>query len=659
MRRKTFSKRTLWRSLALLASLFCLLTLNASPALALSVNEYFSYTYDIQLSKTEVQGNEQFYATITGQATCKKDLPLAVSEARVIGRVTARHQSTGAEVVLNSQYTLTITTFPRKQGETASDTVVVPLSFPTTSKSGTYSLTGQLIEAKVKFVIWWDVTSQLPSTQPMQSVKFTSTSTDGGGGTGGGSGGSSEEEENGQPDYIDSNGHFTREVSLESPDQKVRLSIAQGTAGLTAQGDPISELDITELDEPPPPPEYHHAIGLAYEFSPHGATFSPPITVTFAYDDSLVPAGADEQKLFLAFWDSDSAEWVRLVSTVDKENNLITASISHFTPFYIFVPTRPANIKITDLTATPQEVYPGETVTITVTLTNTGDIEGTCEVSPKISNVVIETKNVTLAGGATETATFSVSKDTIGTFTVIADTLYARFTVKSPLPATFIINDLTINPIQADIGQEVTVSVHVNNTGEMADTFELRLKVNDEVVKTKLVTLKGSDGAIVPFTISREQPGTYTVSIGDRVGQFTVKKPSSPPEPRPATFNVSNLSISPTEVAVGKKVNISVLVTNIGELSGSYQVALRINNTVVATENVTLDAAATRQVTFTISQGTAGTYNVSVNNLQGTLIVNPPVSALEISHWWLTGTILAAVALIAITVWIIIRRRRA
>ncbi len=56
----------------------------------------------------------------------------------------------------------------------------------------------------------------------------------------------------------------------------------------------------------------------------------------------------------------------------------------------------------------------------------------------------------------------------------------------------------------------------------------------------------------------------------------------------PATFTVSTLSISPTEVEIGESIIISVLVTNTGAGSGTYEVTLKLDSVSVATKEVIL-----------------------------------------------------------------------
>ncbi|MFB0499862.1 MAG: PGF-pre-PGF domain-containing protein [Candidatus Hadarchaeaceae archaeon] len=94
--------------------------------------------------------------------------------------------------------------------------------------------------------------------------------------------------------------------------------------------------------------------------------------------------------------------------------------------------------------------------------------------------------------------------------------------------------------------------------------------------------------------------------------------------PAQAEFELSNLVIDPSEVGPGETITISIVVTNVGELEGTYTVTLKINNVVEATEDVTLAGGATETVTFTVSRDVEGTYNVEVDGLTGTFVVTTP-----------------------------------
>jgi hypothetical protein len=95
------------------------------------------------------------------------------------------------------------------------------------------------------------------------------------------------------------------------------------------------------------------------------------------------------------------------------------------------------------------------------------------------------------------------------------------------------------------------------------------------------------------------------------------------PEPRPAEFIISSLTITPGEVTTGSSVTIEVLVTNTGDLSSAYDVTLNIDNAVEATEKVTLAGGASHKVAFKVTRFTARTYSVNIGGQSGSFIVQP------------------------------------
>jgi len=84
---------------------------------------------------------------------------------------------------------------------------------------------------------------------------------------------------------------------------------------------------------------------------------------------------------------------------------------------------------ITGLDVTPEQVLPGQPVTVSAQVTNVGDSEGSYTVNLTVNGQVEQTKTVTLAPEATETVTFTVTKETLGSYTVSIGDLTEEFTV--------------------------------------------------------------------------------------------------------------------------------------------------------------------------------------------------------------------------------------
>lgn len=76
----------------------------------------------------------------------------------------------------------------------------------------------------------------------------------------------------------------------------------------------------------------------------------------------------------------------------------------------------PAAFEVVSLNVTPTEVTAGDTVNVTVEVKNTGGSESVYTATLTVNGAKAETKDVTVAPGATEAVTFSLVKDKAGTY---------------------------------------------------------------------------------------------------------------------------------------------------------------------------------------------------------------------------------------------------
>ena len=242
---------------------------------------------------------------------------------------------------------------------------------------------------------------------------------------------------------ISATGEVLEAVTVTSADGNASLTIPAGTIALDKDGKPLSSLTADVDTSPPDPPAGDTIIGLVYDFGPEGATFAPPITLTFAYDPDEVPEGAG---LVVMEWDEDADAWVEVKAedyTVDTETNTITLSVGGFSKYAIIAraapvplpaPPVPAAFSLSNLAVQPTEIKPGELVTITVTVANTGGTQGSYTVALKLNEVEEAEKSVIVAAGGSEIVTFSVSREEAGSYSVTVDGLSASFTVVAPAP---------------------------------------------------------------------------------------------------------------------------------------------------------------------------------------------------------------------------------
>jgi|GEM_PF-1786954 len=266
----------------------------------------------------------------------------------------------------------------------------------------------------------------------------------------------------------------------------------------------------------------------------------------------------------------------------------------------------------------------------------------------ELDNITVDTVDKKVCGETTHLTPFA-----------ILTAAPAAPTPAAPTPASFQISKLTVMPGEVEIGEHITISCFVENTGDLAGTYKVELMINGEVVSFRDVSLDGKSSVTLSFNITAEAAGLFGVSINGLTGRFTVKAPPVVEAPKGPDIFTSNLSVTPAEVAPGESVTVSVQVANRGDQEGSYLVQLKIDGVVTQTKRVTLAAGASETVEFTVSQNTAGIYLASINDESASFTVKKPAAAPPAGiNWALIGGIIGGVAVVAAAVLLLLRRRR-
>lgn len=332
---------------------------------------------------------------------------------------------------------------------------------------------------------------------------------------------------------IEFDGEILKKIEATSEDGMLTLTIAKGTISLDKYGKRLKSLEAAVDVSPPEPPEDAHIIGLPYVFGPDGATFDPPITFTWSYDPDALPEGVAEEDLVIAYYDATAGKWVELKCVVDAANNKITASVSHFTTFAIVGAAKPAAFTLSSLVISPTEVAPGEKVNVSVSVANTGALEGSYTVVLKVNGVKEAEKSVTVAAGKSQDVSFTVAREDAGSYSVVVDGLSGTFTVVAPplAPAAFSVSNLSIQPQEVKPKETVTITVSVANTGGTEGSYAVVLKINGVKEAEKSVTVAAGGSETVSFPVTKEEAATYDVAVNGLSGSFTVIAPAVPPKP--------------------------------------------------------------------------------------------------------------------------------
>jgi len=106
---------------------------------------------------------------------------------------------------------------------------------------------------------------------------------------------------------------------------------------------------------------------------------------------------------------------------------------------------KPAEFEVVSLDIAPNPVVVGGGATITVTIENLGEAVGTYTASLLVDGLVEQTRDVTLAGGATRSVTFLVSRDSPRSYIIEIGDLDEILMVREPVrldTGTYLVKDL-------------------------------------------------------------------------------------------------------------------------------------------------------------------------------------------------------------------------
>ncbi|NHN47055.1 hypothetical protein G9464_05515 [Halostella sp. JP-L12] len=161
----------------------------------------------------------------------------------------------------------------------------------------------------------------------------------------------------------------------------------------------------------------------------------------------------------------------------------------------------------------------------------------------------------------------------------------------------------------APVNDTVTVTADVEAPDDR-EAGAVELRVEGDVVERRHVSFEDDDERTVEFNVNTTglAPGTYVHGVftedDGEVAQITLTEQN-------ASFNVSNLS-APADAPVGENVTVNATITNDGEANDTQNVTARLNGSVAAQENVTLDAGEETTVSLNVSADEEGTYYLGV-----------------------------------------------
>ncbi|SDX76109.1 Ig-like domain-containing protein [Halobellus clavatus] len=350
---------------------------------------------------------------------------------------------------------------------------------------------------------------------------------------------------------------------------------------------------------------------------------------------------------------TDGTYEAALETAVDTSGTGITATVEDS----VSVEGSTANFTAS-IAGTNEPVVAGETLEITATIENVGNESGTQQVSLNAGGQERDTESVQLDPGTNTTVTLSwtTAESEDGTYqaTVATEHDTASTAVQVREPA-FV--DITIDSTNAPVvvGEHLTVTATIENTGDVSGTQTIRLSVNGTERNSTTRTLGPAESQEVQLTWNTTgvDAERYTVEVAssDDIATGTVSVQAAA-----ANISVDSSSLSTDTTTAGGTVTVTATVNNTGAVAGTETIALSAGDTQLAMQEVTIDAGNTTEITFAEYGASLdpGTYEVRVGNRSaGTLTIEESSSGTGAPGFGV-GTAVGALVLVAL--WA--RRRR-
>ncbi len=246
--------------------------------------------------------------------------------------------------------------------------------------------------------------------------------------------------------YTNNDGLFNLASEAWSEDRKVSVRFGKGVLAQTKDETQLKFVKIVPVESPAPAPAGSRFIGEVYELTPEGAHFTPSVTMIMYYGAGGLPEGIGANSLVIVVYDAETKSWQPLESAVNQAETSVTTGIPHFSIYALTgkkaapretvkpVPA-PARFSLSGLMVNPVSVLPGESVTVSTRISNTGESDGEYEVVLKVNGEVEKVKAVSIKTGSSETVSFDVSQASPGDYEVEINGNKVVYTVRAVKPA--------------------------------------------------------------------------------------------------------------------------------------------------------------------------------------------------------------------------------
>jgi len=189
----------------------------------------------------------------------------------------------------------------------------------------------------------------------------------------------------------------------------------------------------------------------------------------------------------------------------------------------------------------------------------------------------------------------------------------------------FEVQSLELNPNnRVIVNEKFTVIADISNTSKDEAIYNVPVMVNGIADDRKSLLLPPGQSQQVQFTLSRSNPGTYEIRVGDKSASIKVE------ESLPAVLKLSDLKLNMEQANPGEEVIVTAIVSNTGGSPGTYVAELKINDTVEQADKVILPPGVKYNLAFKIVKNDSGIYKVAIDDLTAQFTVPEPIQTIQL-----------------------------
>lgn len=172
------------------------------------------------------------------------------------------------------------------------------------------------------------------------------------------------------------------------------------------------------------------------------------------------------------------------------------------------------NISITSTTVSDTTIDVTEPVSVTAAVRNDGDAAGHESLSLTVDGVVVANETVSLGPGERSTVTFTREFTDPGPYTVAVDGVSAGTVRVRERSGEIRVTDASVSSTDVDVGDEITVTASVTNTGPATASRSVGMLLDGSEVASEEISLGAGEQTSVSFTRTFEAEGTFDIAVG-------------------------------------------------------------------------------------------------------------------------------------------------